>query len=407
MVTYRALAHDHADIDADYKVDKDLLQTSDEAEMKDLAGRTKSFSPKAFSIRLGSANRKNRKSNSNSRPSSASSKASRRTGTETGTESTPLLPPASTNESTRKSWVGGYNSVKFNVFGKSMREKGNRAYSVMGEGVGAADYLNMDHQYIPFLSYVWSLLFIGHNGMFLWVTGCIKLKFRDVMHRWGWVKPMEHDPSELVAKLVMEASLAVHYVGKREEGEGDDKKVIGGFFFADFPYVKADSSFETAELLSVEIDMTNKRMLWAKLDDKTLTPEEAVTLIWYYTISANHVKLHALSNWAINMEPKQIKENPFPAQNSLVTTIYNYFGYTAFVSFFSSWQSAGLLSKEWKQEAWIDTVNAGIDDSFFAHPLIRELVPYSEFVEFHVKLRPIFMKEFAKVKGKYFPGKRE
>ena len=277
-----------------------------------------------------------------------------------------------------------------------------RNYSVMGQGVSHADELNMDHQYIPFLSYFWSIVFIGHNGMFLWVTGCIKLKIRDLLHKWGYVTPLEHDPYELAAKLVLEASLAIHYVGKRIDP--DTKQIIGGFFFADFPYVKGDGSFATAELLSIEIDLEKKRMLWAKMDDKTLTPEEATTLIWYYTISANHVKLHALSNWAINMEPNQVKENPFPAQNSLVTTIYNYFGYTAFSTFFSGWQSMGLLSEDWNHQSWLDTVSLGIEDSFFAHPLIRELAPYSEYVDFHVKLRPIFMREFTKVKGKYFPG---
>ncbi len=395
----------------DYKLDEALLKSSDEDEMKELAGRTKSFSPKAFSVRLGSANRKKRRK-------SKMNETGTGTGTgSVGTESTPLLSERSTlasgvsaSTAIRKSW--GYNTVKFNVFGKSMRKttRDPRQYSVMpGGGMYDADHLDMDHQYIPFLSYFWSVVFVGHHGVFLWINGCIGLKIRDVLHRWGWVKPKPHDPSELAAKLVLESSLAVHYAGRKGGDDGgdkndDQKKAIGGFFFSNFPYVKSDGSFATAELLSIEIDLDEKRMLWAKMDDKTLTAEEAVILLWYYGLSANHVKLHALSNWAINLEPKQIKENPFPAQNSLVTTIYNYFGYTAFATFFSTWQSAGLLSKEWKQESWIDTVNLGLDESFFAHPQIRELVPYSEFVDFHVKLRPIFMKEFAKVKGKYFPG---
>jgi len=328
-----AAARDHAEI-SDYSTET-AYTNSNNAEMKLLAGRTRSFSPK------------------------------------------------------------DYGSVRFGVFGKEMRK-----VSIMQQGMKQAEELNMDHQYISFFAYVWSVIFVGHNAMFLWVTGCIKLKIRDMFHRRGWIEPKIFDPVDLVGKLVLESSLAVHYVGKRKEGG----KVIGGFFFPDFPYVKNDGTFAVAELLSVEVDLEKKRMIWAKLDDDDLTPDEAVTILWYYTISANHVKLHALSNWAINMEPKQIEKNPFPAQNSLVTTIYNYFGYTAFTTFYPGWKKMGLLSEDWDPQSLMKTFNWGIEQNFFAHPLIREVAQYSEFVDFHVKLRPYFMREFAKVKSKYFPG---
>lgn len=289
-----------------------------------------------------------------------------------------------------------YGAMDINVSGG---DKFRRA-SLMRYGTKRASKLNMDHQYVSFLSYIWAVMFIGHNGTFLYLTGCTKLKVRDVLRRWGWIEPKPFDASDIVGKLILESTLSVHYEGKRKEGDTE----IGGFFFPEFPYVKSDSSFDVADLLSVEVDLKKKRMIWAKLDDVELTPDEAMTLIWYYTISANHVKIHALSNWAINMEPRQIEKNPFPAQNSLVTTMYNYFGFTAFTTFYPGWKKIGLLSKDWNPDSLIDTFNFGIEKSFFAHPLIRELAQYSEFVDFHVKLRPIFMKEFAKVKGKYFPG---
>ena len=64
----------------------------------------------------------------------------------------------------------------------------------------------------------------------------------------------------------------------------------------------------------------------------------------------------------------------------------------------------GLLGKEWKSQSWIDTIVHGISENAFCHPLVNELAPYSEFVDFHCKLRPFFHKEFAKVKSSYFPG---
>ena len=290
----------------------------------------------------------------------------------------------------------GYGSINMGTtFGSALSRN-----SIMGHGVHHSERLNMDHQYLPFLSYLWGVIFVGHNAAFLWVTGVIKLKIRDTLHKWGWIELKLFDPPSLAAKLILEMSLAVHYVGKRKEGD----KEIGGFFFPDFPIVNPDGSFAVAELLSVELDLTNKCMIWAKLDDRDLTADEAVILLFYYIISANHVKLHSLANWAINMEPEQVKKNPFPAQNSLVTSIYNYFGYTAFTTFFSTWQSMGVLSKDWDHESWLDTVNLGIDNNIFIHPHVKEIAQYSNFVDFHVKLRPYFLKEFGKVKRNYFPG---
>lgn len=290
-----------------------------------------------------------------------------------------------------------YGSININgtTFGSSMNRN-----SIMRQGQHHSERLDMDHQYIPFLSYAWGVIFIGHNAAFLWVTGVITLKIRHVLHKWGWIEPKLFDPSLLAAKLILEMSLAVHYVGKRKEGD----KEIGGFFFPDFPIVKPDGSFAVAELLSVELDLTNKRMIWAKLDDRDLTADEAVILLFYYIISANHVKLHSLANWAINMEPEQVKKNPFPAQNSLVTTIYNYFGYTVFTTFFSGWKSMGVLSKDWDHQSLLDTFDLGIDNNIFMHPHVKEIAQHSNFVDFHVKLRPYFLKEFGKMKRKYFPG---
>lgn len=66
---------------------------------------------------------------------------------------------------------------------------------------------------------------------------------------------------------------------------------IAGFFFADFPYVDNNCQFQIANLFAVDIDLDTKRFKKAKLDDEILTAKEAVTLLWYNTIAAQHVKL--------------------------------------------------------------------------------------------------------------------
>ena len=63
------------------------------------------------------------------------------------------------------------------------------------------------------------------------------------------------------------------------------------FFFADFPYVDQNCQFKIARLFAVDICLDKKRFKKAKLDDEILTAKETVTLLWYNTIAAQHVKL--------------------------------------------------------------------------------------------------------------------
>uniref|UniRef100_A0A7S3PXN6 Uncharacterized protein n=1 Tax=Chaetoceros debilis TaxID=122233 RepID=A0A7S3PXN6_9STRA len=268
------------------------------------------------------------------------------------------------------------------------------------QAVKQAKKLNMDHQYMPFRSFLWCSVFVGFPLVFVGVVSSLKLMVLKFLQKRGRIEPKIFDRKELVGKLLLETSLAVYYIGKRKD---EDDTVTGLFSFPDFPYVKNDSTFNVADLLSVEVDLSKKRMYSAKLDNVDLTPDEAIILLCYYIFSAHHVKIHALANWAVNMEPTQSEKNPFPARNSLVTTMFNYYGVSSFVSLFSIWKKLGLLSEDWNEQSLIDTFNRGLDNYFFAHPLIREVSQYSEFVDFIIKLRPYFMKEFAKVKDKYFP----
>jgi len=116
----------------------------------------------------------------------------------------------------------------------------------------------------------------------------------------------------------------------------------------------------------------------------------------------NHVKLHSLANWGLNNEPAQWEHDRFVAQNSLVTVMYNYFGYTCFGKFMKGWTKLGFLKKD-VSPALKECFNIGINSGIWAHPNIRELAKYSRMVNYITKVRSIFMTEFAKHK-KCFPG---
>ena len=115
------------------------------------------------------------------------------------------------------------------------------------------------------------------------------------------------------------------------------------FCFPDFPIINNLGKFESKDLLVIDVNLDTKRMKTAKLDGQELTASQTIILLFFYTISANHVKIHSLANWGVNVEPEQEVNDPFHARNSLITTMYNYMGYSGFTQLFPLWKSLGLL----------------------------------------------------------------
>ena len=130
-------------------------------------------------------------------------------------------------------------------------------------------------------------------------------------------------------------TLAIYYYAKSKDRVR--------FCFLDFPIINNFGKFESKDLLVIDVNLDMKRMKTAKLDGQELTASQTMILLFFYTISANHVKIHSLANWGVNVEPEQEVNDPFHARNSLITTMYNYMGYSGFTQLFPFWKSLGLL----------------------------------------------------------------
>ena len=104
---------------------------------------------------------------------------------------------------------------------------------------------------------------------------------------------------------------------------------------------------QIADLFVVEIDLETKRMVLAKMDDDVLNAKEALILLWYNTISAQHVKLHSMANWGLNLDDSLQENHAFLRRNGIVTVMYNFFGYTWFNSFFKIWAMCGFVDNGW------------------------------------------------------------
>ena len=264
-----------------------------------------------------------------------------------------------------------------------------------------ADNLNMDHVYLTFPQLLWAYTFVGPNAYYLWLKGLLGLWIRIKLNEMGLLKAIPHDPNEVVGRLCLEGTLAVHYYARTDKDSnlGD----IAGFFFRDFPYIDNNCIAKRADLFAVDIDLKTKKMVKAKLDDENISAEEALILLWFNTITGNHVKLHALANWGINNESDIKKKNFFLYQNSIVTVVYNFFGFTCFAKYIPTWINWGFLSPNWNTHSLVQVFEHGVKDNIWSHPNITELIPFSNLVSFICKCRAMFLAEFAKYQDD-FPG---
>ena len=115
--------------------------------------------------------------------------------------------------------------------------------------------------------------------------------------------------------------------------------------YLDFPYVDSNDKMKIADLLAVDIDLDTRNVVKCKMDGDHLTPSEALILLWYNTISAQHVKLHSFGNWGVNIDEDVKELNPFLHTNSLVTAVYNYFGFSSFPRFMKEWKRQDCSQK--------------------------------------------------------------
>mmetsp|Transcript_22443 Transcript_22443/g.35218 ORF Transcript_22443/g.35218 Transcript_22443/m.35218 type:complete len:509 (+) Transcript_22443:65-1591(+) len=269
--------------------------------------------------------------------------------------------------------------------------------------VEVADELDMDHVYVSFFDFLWAFTFIGPFSYLLWKHGTIVLRIRQFLWKRGLIKPEECDYEAMCATLLLEQTQAIHYYARTDEGS--ELGNIAGFFFANFPWVDNQCNYQVADLFAVDIDLDTKRFVKAKLDDINLNAKETVILLWFNTIAAQHVKLHAMANWGVNVDESLANVNPFFRQSSVVTIMYNYFGYTSFNGFLKTWAKEGLVSpgRLKANKPLVQAFNHGIKNNVWQHAQIVDLVKYSDFVNFVVQVRSIFFAEFEKHK-KLFPG---
>ncbi len=254
--------------------------------------------------------------------------------------------------------------------------------------------------YISFFDFLWGDTFVRPFVYLLYKRGTIILRIRQFLWKHGLIKPMDCDYEAVCATLLLEQSQVIHYTARTKKGS--ELGNIAGFFFANFPYVDGDCNFQVANLFAVDIDLDTKRFVKAKLDGLSLNAKETLIILWWNTIGPQHVKIHAMANWGVNVDEALLDLNPFFRQSSVVTVLYNYFGYTGFNQMLKIWVDEGLCSPGWAgtDKPLVQSFDHGIKANVWQHAQVVDLFKYSELVKFIVLVRPIFA-EFQKHKASF------
>lgn len=274
----------------------------------------------------------------------------------------------------------------------------------------------MDHMYLSFQQLLWAYTFVGLATYWKAITGIGKLYIRKSLLQLGWIQIEPFDAREVVAKLVLEQSQVIQYKALTRY----DDETYAAFQFVNFPYIDNDAKFQVAKLLSVTINVDTMRMEDCNMDGSLLSPSQALILLFFNTIGAQHVKIHAVGSWSVSSNHahastyeydigdesrRNKRERASLERNSTITAMYNHAGYVGFMGFLDDgrWERLGLLSQGWNANPLKAVFDYSIKEKIVEHSSVVDLVPYSEMVRFVAKVRSIFYREFTKHKH-HFPG---
>jgi len=157
------------------------------------------------------------------------------------------------------------------------------------------------------------------------------------------------------------------------------------------------------EHFEVLVGLPSKCMAHAHvLHKKVSTPlsaSQAVILIWFDTIFAFHVKLHAYANWGVNTQQRTHK---YQREASVITVMYNYFGYSAFP------KMATAFCKCFGHFQWDNVgpvIDHGVNEGLKRPVNLKEIasVDTSTIAAFTTELKEPFTNVFTKYR-RLFPG---
>ena len=252
-----------------------------------------------------------------------------------------------------------------------------------------AQKLDMDHVYLSLRDFLWGWLMIAPNAVALWASGVTKMTFRRWLKSKGVIKGRPASMEVTVADIILETTLATYVLETEKDENGN---MIGRFVWVDVPLLYGVDKMRVFERLTIVIDLTNRKWRSTQLlGHGPVGARDTLCLMGFILYVPSHAKLHCFANWAIDLESK----NAFVRRMSVVSVMYNYFGFSGLPTVFAILHKAGLASSTYAEVKMC--LVKGIDSGMHNHnATIRSLATYSDFVHFIIHIRRRFLQCFTK-----------
>jgi len=253
---------------------------------------------------------------------------------------------------------------------------------------GAAQ-LNMDHVHVSLPQNLWFSLRIGLAAFCIGVWGWIQLRVAQRLVSWGWIA----EPS-IQTMHQMAFQLTVNNLATGMQTMGCD---AAGEEIADFQFdlpTYSDSpdgkriNFREQSTMKVCLNLTQKRVAQASLDDIELSLADTVVLLAYNVSMIQHPRIHAYANWGL--DPSSPDQDPYLRKMAVITVCYNHMGFDYSPTLMSRLVSerAGTAVRQ----ALVASLKRGVPE----HGRVRRLMPHSKHINFIVRVREVFQQAFEK-----------
>ena len=133
-------------------------------------------------------------------------------------------------------------------------------------------------------------------------------------------------------------------------------------------------------LFSVDVNLTRRTIEKATLNDELLPLADLVALLSHAVSGDQHPKVHAYANWAVDPDDRVC--HPYLRRMSVVTTLYNHFGYAN-----APWIMGLMLRSRGADRELLRVFEDSLKTTPPSHAEVRQLVRHSKLVRYIVELR--------------------
>lgn len=268
-----------------------------------------------------------------------------------------------------------------------------------------APRLDMNHVYLTWTQFIWGRTFVTLPFYFTYVfggeesEGLLRLLLRTFAfrHGFGGLECPKRNMRSIFAELLVESSMAAHVTKVVHDDNGG---IVGHFRIEDAAILGGKGTKnELAKwgVFEATVDLKARLLVQATFDGEEMTPEDAFCVLSSEASNHIHPQLHAYANWGVCHDYDGV--HSYLRRASIVTVIYNDMGFRGGATGVELLHSLGVC-KHATGPGFKSIVN-GVRSGMADHKHVHDLMPYSKYVSFVVKVRRFFLHHFENYKNDF------